>query len=105
MILEIFNSCLSNQLTSNPNLVYTLLYNKELFYPFKNNRAFDDILHNIVIIIDYFSQQLSEKAQEYEVDFSEVLAVIQQGSKHWPKGKLTVSSLAIDGFSKLKPFI
>lgn len=90
MILEIFNSALSNQLTNNPNLVYTLLYNRELFDPLKNNRAFEDVLRNIVIIIDYFSEQLSEKSHEHEVDFCEVLQVIQQGSKHWPKDKLTV---------------
>lgn len=33
MILEIVNSALANQLTHNPNLIYTLLYNRQIFEP------------------------------------------------------------------------
>lgn len=91
MVLEIFNSCLSHQLINNPNLVYTLLYKKHIFEPFRQNPAFQDIVQNIEVVIEYFSEQLSVKAQEHEVDFHEVLSVIQQGAKHWPKDKLTVS--------------
>lgn len=90
MVLEIFNSCLANQLINNPNLVYTLLYKKHIFESFRRNPVFQDIVKNIEVVIDYFSDQLSIKAQEHEVDFHEVLLVIQEGAKHWPKEKLTV---------------
>ncbi|KAF5305088.1 hypothetical protein FQA39_LY09350 [Lamprigera yunnana] len=89
MVLEIFNSCLVHQLINNPNLVYTLLYKRQIFQPFKKNPAFEDIVQNIEIIIEYFSDQLAIKSQEHEVDFHEVLLVIQDGAKHWPKEKLT----------------
>ncbi|KAK5648996.1 hypothetical protein RI129_003888 [Pyrocoelia pectoralis] len=89
MLLEIFNSCLVHQLVNNPNLVYTLLYKKHIFEPFKNNPTFQDIVQNIEIVIEYFSDQLSIKSQEHEVDFHEVLVVIQEGAKRWPKEKLT----------------
>ncbi|KAK9873979.1 hypothetical protein WA026_002330 [Henosepilachna vigintioctopunctata] len=89
MVLEILNSCLSNQLVSNPNLVYTLLYKKQTFEMFKNNIVFQDIIHNIEIIIQYFSQLLTDKSQQYEVDAVQVLLTIQQGAKGWPKEKLT----------------
>lgn len=89
MVLEIFNSCLANQLINNPNLVYTLLYKKQVFEPFRTNPAFQDIVQNIEVVIEYFSDQLSVKSQEHEVDFHEVLSVILQGAKHWPKDKLT----------------
>lgn len=89
MLLEILNSGLSNQLIQNPNLVYTLLYKKQVFEMFKNNIVFQDIIHNIEIIMQYFSQLLTDKSQQYEVDATQVLLTIQQGAKSWPKDKLT----------------
>lgn len=97
MVLEIFNSCLINQLQNNPNLVYTLLYKKDVFVPFKTNPAFLDIIHNIEVIIEYFSELLSTKTQQHEVDAHLVLNVIMQGAKHWPKDKLTVSVKLLKG--------
>lgn len=91
MVLEIFNSCLSNQLVNNPNLVYTLLYKKSIFEPFKNNLGFQDVIQNIDVIINYFSELFSSKSQNYEVDAQEVLAIIQQNAKYWPKEKIKVS--------------
>lgn len=89
MVLEILNSCLSTQLANNPNLIYTLLYNRHMFESFKDNVVFQDIIFNINIIIKYFSQLLTDKSQQYEVDAHQVLLVIQQGAKNWPKEKLT----------------
>ena len=40
MILEIINSCLVNQIKNNSNLIYTLLYKKELFQPFVTHPTF-----------------------------------------------------------------
>lgn len=47
MVLEIINSCLTHQLPENPNLVYTLLYKREVFQPFTMHSAFQDIVQNI----------------------------------------------------------
>lgn len=90
MVLEIFNSSLSTQLKHNPNLVYTLLYKRQVFEPFKKNPAFKDIVANLEVVIEYFSDLLKSKSQQYEVDAQQVLTVIQQGAKDWPKEKLTV---------------
>ncbi|CAH0550083.1 unnamed protein product [Brassicogethes aeneus] len=89
MVLEILNSCLSFQLSNNPNLIYTLLYNKHVFEAFKDNVVFQDIIHNIQIIIKYFSEILDNKTDQHQVDATQVLQVIQQGAKNWPKEKLT----------------
>lgn len=106
MVLEIFNSCLTNQLTNNPNLVYTLLYKKEIFEPFKNNGAFQDIIQNIDIVIEYFSGILQSKAHQNEVDATQVLSIIQQGTKQWPKDKLTViSSVSIIDYIYVKQYV
>ncbi|XP_074042156.1 dymeclin isoform X2 [Leptinotarsa decemlineata] len=89
MVLEILNSCLSTQLANNPNLIYTFLYNRHTFELFKNDVVFQDIIHNLDIIIKYFSELLHEKSREHEVDAHQVLLVIQQGARNWPKEKLT----------------
>lgn len=47
MVLEIINSCLTHRLAHNPNLVYTLLYKKDIFQPFRMHSAFQDIIQNI----------------------------------------------------------
>lgn len=93
MLLEIFNSCLSNQLVNNPNLIYTLLYKKDVFEPFSANPRFQDIVQNVKIIVKYFSQLLQMKSQQNEVDATQVLLIIQQGAKQWSKEKIIVSVL------------
>ncbi|XP_072387855.1 dymeclin [Diabrotica undecimpunctata] len=89
MVLEILNSCLSTQLGNNPNLIYTMLYNRSMFESFKDNVVFQDIIHNIDIILKYFSQLLHDKSLEHEVDAHQVLLIIQQGIRGWPKERLT----------------
>lgn len=50
MVLEILNSCLSNQLVYCPNLVYTLLYKRQVFETFRSHPAFQDIIQNIDMV-------------------------------------------------------
>lgn len=47
MMLEIINSCLCNSLHHNPNLVYALLYKRELFEQFRSHPSFQDIMQNL----------------------------------------------------------
>ena len=47
MVLEIINSCLASALHHNPNLVYTLLYQKDMFTMFRTHPTFQDIIVNI----------------------------------------------------------
>ena len=47
MILEIMNSCLTHRLHHNPHLVYSLLYQREVFDPFKTNPSLMDLIGNI----------------------------------------------------------
>lgn len=50
MVLEILNSCISHQLVYCPNLVYTLLYKRQVFESFRSHSAFQDILQNIDMV-------------------------------------------------------
>ena len=51
MLLEIFNSCLSNALHHNPNLIYTLLYQRALFTRLLAHSTFHDVVANIDTVI------------------------------------------------------
>lgn len=87
MVLEIINSCLTHQLAHNPNLVYTLLYKKDVFQPFRMHSAFQDIVQNIDSVINFFSYKLEQKDQS-QIGVSQVLATIQQGTSQWPKDRM-----------------
>jgi len=50
MVLEILNSCLTNQLVYCPNLVYTLLYKRSVFEGFRSHHAFQDVIQNIDMV-------------------------------------------------------
>lgn len=50
MVLEIINSCISHQLVYCPNLVYTLLYKRQVFEAFRSHSAFQDIIQNIDMV-------------------------------------------------------
>jgi hypothetical protein len=67
MVLEIINSCLSHQLAHNPNLVYTLLYKKHVFEPFRTHPAFQDIVQNVDAVSLATHTALSVKPFYYQV--------------------------------------
>nr|XP_034956523.1 dymeclin isoform X3 [Zootoca vivipara] len=50
MMLEIINSCLTNSLHHNPNLVYALLYKRDLFEQFRTHPSFQDVMQNIDLL-------------------------------------------------------
>lgn len=56
MVLEILNSCISHQLVYCPNLIYTLLYKRQVFEAFRSHLAFQDIIQNIDMVRDVMHQ-------------------------------------------------
>ena len=60
MVLEIINSCLVHQTQHNPNLIYTILYKREMFDTYARNPAFQDLMHNIMIVIVNMSSRLEQ---------------------------------------------
>ena len=50
MILEIINSSLTYTLHVNPHLVYSLLYQREIFTPFHSRPGFIDLVQNIELV-------------------------------------------------------
>lgn len=86
MMLEIINSCLTNSLHHNPNLVYALLYKRELFEQFRSHPSFQDIMQNIDMVISFFSSRLEQAGTDLSVE--RVLEVIKQGVVALPKDRL-----------------
>ncbi|XP_064032504.1 dymeclin isoform X2 [Pogoniulus pusillus] len=86
MMLEIINSCLTNSLHHNPNLVYALLYKRDLFEQFRTHPSFQDIMQNIDLVISFFSSRLEQAGAELSVE--RVLEIIKQGAIALPKDRL-----------------
>uniref|UniRef100_A0A8C4XTJ7 Dymeclin n=1 Tax=Falco tinnunculus TaxID=100819 RepID=A0A8C4XTJ7_FALTI len=90
MMLEIINSCLTNSLHHNPNLVYALLYKRDLFEQFRTHPSFQDVMQNIDLVITFFSSRLEQAGAELSVE--RVLEIIKQGAVALPKDRLRVSA-------------
>lgn len=86
MVLEIINSALANQLTHNPNLIYTLLYNRSIFEPFQSHVTFQDIVMNIETVLIYFANRIEGKEGNLSVE--DVYSEIEHASLQWPADKL-----------------
>uniref|UniRef100_A0A673YGU6 Dymeclin n=1 Tax=Salmo trutta TaxID=8032 RepID=A0A673YGU6_SALTR len=86
MMLEIINSCLSNSLHHNPNLVYALLYKRELFEQFRTHPSFQDIMQNLDTVIGFFSQRLEAAGSDLSVE--RVQEVIMKGAQALPNDRL-----------------
>ncbi|KAF7696692.1 dymeclin [Silurus meridionalis] len=86
MLLEIINSCLCNSLHHNPNLVYALLYKRELFEQFRSHPSFQDIMQNLDTVIGFFSQRLEQAGSDLSVE--RVQEVIMKGVVALPKDRL-----------------
>ncbi|KAH8277900.1 hypothetical protein KR018_009896 [Drosophila ironensis] len=89
MVLEILNSCLTNQLVYCPNLVYTLLYKRSVFEVFRSHHAFQDVIQNIDMVVGFFSSRLQRvQEQRGELGVNEVLEVISKGASQWSSDRL-----------------
>ncbi|XP_028274189.1 dymeclin [Parambassis ranga] len=86
MMLEIINSCLCNSLHHNPNLVYALLYKRELFEQFRTHPSFQDIMQNLDTVIGFFSQRLEQAGSDLSVE--RVQEVIMKGAQALPIDRL-----------------
>ncbi|XP_056875881.1 dymeclin isoform X2 [Takifugu flavidus] len=86
MMLEIINSCLCNSLHHNPNLVYALLYKRELFEQFRTHPSFQDIMQNLDTVIGFFGQRLEQAGSDLSVE--RVQEVIMKGAQALPTDRL-----------------
>jgi dymeclin len=60
IVLEIINSILSNALQQNPELVYMLLQQAEVFEPWANHPRYAELMTNITTVISFFNKKLQD---------------------------------------------
>ncbi|RNA42637.1 dymeclin [Brachionus plicatilis] len=58
MVLEIINSCLTNNLHHNSDLIYSILYHKTIYLQFRDHPTFQDLTQNIDTVITRFSHEI-----------------------------------------------
>eukprot|EP00091_Calanus_sinicus_P000214 TRINITY_DN10156_c0_g1_i1.p1 TRINITY_DN10156_c0_g1~~TRINITY_DN10156_c0_g1_i1.p1 ORF type:complete len:372 (-),score=82.83 TRINITY_DN10156_c0_g1_i1:959-2074(-) len=89
-LLVIINNALVNQPTNNPNLVYSLLYKRELLSSYTNqNEDFIQHFQNINNLLEHVSNKIDENSDDPNgiMDTSILLAVIQAAITEYPKDK------------------
>ncbi|KAL3308199.1 hypothetical protein Ciccas_013274, partial [Cichlidogyrus casuarinus] len=60
-LLEIINSVITHSLATNKNLLYELLHQQDRFRPLKDNVLFQDIMHNLDVVINFFTIKLDKE--------------------------------------------
>jgi hypothetical protein len=88
MVLEIINSCLSNAIHHNGNLVYSILYNKQSFTQFKDHPSFHDVFQNIELVIAHFSKEVEDHLEDKSVE--KLKQIIEFGIKQFSRERFRV---------------
>lgn len=86
MLLEILNSCFSFQLQNNNDLLYTILYKKNIFCMFRSNISFQDVMQNIDTVLMFFTEHL--ESMEHNLSVVEVSDFIKSASLQWSSDKM-----------------
>jgi hypothetical protein len=83
LLLEVLNSCLSDQnLIGNEELVYCLLVDSKSYQGFENHEHFWDLAGNLVLILSYFRDCI-EKAALPEVSVDSIKQVITKSARFY----------------------
>lgn len=86
MLLEILNSTLTLQLQNNIDLLYTILYKKDIFCMFRSNSSFQDVMQNIDCVLMFFAERL--ESIEPNLSVLEVSEFIKAASLQWSSDKM-----------------
>ena len=82
IILALINSILAKNLTLNSQLVYNLIYRKEVFLKFRTHPEFCMLIENIFSVVDFFEAQL--KIHAVFNTSEEGLEILVDLSRKWP---------------------
>ena len=85
MILEIINSSLIHTLRLNINLIYALLYNRDIFDNYRAHPSFQDVLQNIDTVIGFFAEKVDQLEQRSAECVKEILEI---NAKQFPLDRL-----------------
>lgn len=87
MVLEIINSCLTNHLHHNSDLIYSILYNKSLYSQFRSHPTFQEVIQNIDTIITSFSHEI-ENVEDKSID--NIKAIIEINANKFSRDRFRI---------------
>lgn len=87
-LLAIINSCLANRLRYNPNLIYSVLVQKDSFHALEDHPKFASVLENINILVSHFERRLEKLSTADTLSVDKVLSVIRVGATALPDSTL-----------------
>lgn len=91
MVLEIINSCLTNNLHHNSDLIYSILYHKTIYLQFRDHPTFQDLTQNIDTVITRFSHEI-ESVEDKTIE--NLRELITMGAKQFSRERFRVNVLA-----------
>ena len=87
MVLEIVNSCLTNNLHHNSNRIYSLLYHKNIYLQYRDHPSFHDVIQNIDTVITSFSHDIDNIEDKSIENLKEI---IEFGVKQFTRDRFRV---------------
>jgi len=90
MLLEILNAAFTHQLTSNQNLIYSILHKREVLDVLRTQAPFQDVVTNLDLVSNYFTNKIGNLS---DPGVTEILQSIQLGCVDFPKDQLKVGGI------------
>ncbi|KAF2620341.1 hypothetical protein F2Q68_00038244 [Brassica cretica] len=97
LVLDILNAILTYALPRNPEIVYAIMHQQEVFQPFKNHPRFHELVENIYIVdsitvLDFFNSRMDSQRSDRECRIDNCRSWRGEGMKMF-------SQLHFSGFS------
>lgn len=83
IVLEIINAILTYTLPRNPEVVYALLHQQELFQPFRSHPRFYELIENLYTVLDFFNARMDAQSIDGEWSVEKVLQVVISNTRSW----------------------
>ena len=87
LVLEIINAALSKNLADNPNLVYALLHQQDLFAQFRTYIKFQALIENLDTVTAHFQSRIHDEGLD-GAGYVDILGLIEREGKVWESSKL-----------------
>lgn len=92
IILEVLNAIIVHNLSSNVNLVYSLMHKKECIDQIRAKPQYQDVAENVGRVVEYFADRIEEKSRRGSPLTSEaVQEIIQDSMNGWRSSMLKPS--------------
>lgn len=83
IVLEIINAILTYALPRNPEVVYALLHQQELFQPFRSHPRFYELIENLYTVLDFFNARMDAQSNDGEWSVEKVLQLVIANTRSW----------------------